>query len=49
MDTVREAMVWVAFGLDVLAVLVIVGSLLVATARSGLVRAIVRADAAGPG
>ena len=46
---VRDAMQWVAFALDILAVLVIVGSLLVATARSGLLRAIVRADATGPG
>ena len=49
MQVVRDAMEWVAFGLDVVAVLVIVGSLLVATVRSGVVRAVVHANAAGPG
>lgn len=47
METIRAAMEWVAVGIDVLAVLVIVAGVLVATLRRGVLRALLHLDSSG--
>lgn len=42
METIRAWIEWVAFGLDVLAVLVIVAGVILATVRVGIFRALLR-------
>ena len=44
MDAIRAWMEWVAFGLDVLAVVVIVAGVILATLRVGIFRALLRLD-----
>ena len=48
-DVVRETLEWVAIALDLVAVFVVVVGLVVAVTRSGLVPALIAAEAAGPG
>jgi uncharacterized membrane protein len=47
MDTIRPWIEWVAMGLDVLAVLVIVAGVIVATVKGGMLRALLRLGPSG--
>ena len=47
MDTIRPWIEWVAMGLDVLAVLVIVAGVILATLKVGVIRALFRLDQSG--
>ncbi len=47
MDTVRQVIEWAAVGLDILAVLVIVAGVIVATVKGGMLRALLRLGPSG--
>ncbi len=44
METIRSAIEWAAFGLDILAVVVIVAGVVIATLRCGPIRALLHLD-----
>ena len=46
-ESIREAMEWAAFALDTVAVAVIVGAVVIAAFRSGLLRGLFRVDPSG--